>query len=405
VNYIELFRNNQKILLFGILLTFFSSFGQTFVLSLYIPWLLDSFNITRSFYSGLYALATLSSAATLIFVGRMIDHLPLTRFTWLVLIGIFAACLLAAFSPNLIMLFLAIYMLRFFGQGLLTHTSMTTISRYFNRARGKALSIAYLGFPIGEGLFPVIIVAVILWIGWRQTFFASSMVILFVLIPLAVYLLKGFQNKKVVEGDDPLKTASSEVSAELHTWSQRQILKSAQFILFAPTVFLIGFLLTALFFFQTFIADYKGWSVEWMAGSILAYAISSFLSSIAMGPLVDRLSARKLFPFILLPLALGLSLLGVTDNQVITPIYWLLVGITAGSSTPVISALYAETYGIKSLGAVRSLFTFVMVISTALGPVVYSIFLERGFSFTAIHWGVIVVIILNVIFTGIYKPK
>jgi MFS family permease len=171
--------------------------------------------------------------------------------------------------------------------------------------------------------------------------------------------------------------------------------RSPHFYLFAPTVFLVGFLLTALFFYQTFIADYKGWSVEWMAASILAYAISSFLFSIATGPMIDRYSARRIFPFTLLPMALGILVLSSFSHSLAAPLFWFLVGVSAGINSPLTSALYAETYGTRSLGAVRSIFTFVMVVSTALGPVAYSFFLERGFDFDQIHLAIIGVIILN----------
>ena len=401
LNYLQLFRNNRKILLFGVVLTLFSSFGQTFVLSLYIPWILESFELSRSFYSGLYAVATLTSAATLIFVGKYIDHVPLKRFTWFVMSGIFLACLVAAASVNVVMLFLAIYMLRFFGQGMLSHTSATTVSRYFSKARGKALSIAYLGFPIGEGLFPVIVVSAILYLGWRQTFAASAGMILLVLLPLTIYLMRGFLHKPVIEGEE-LSSGATVSSRQEREWKQREIVRSPYFFLFAPTVFLVGFLLTALFFYQTFIAGYKGWTIEWMAGSILAYAISSFLFSIGAGPLVDRFSAKRIFPFTLFPMALGLVVLGLFHHPVATPIFWLLVGMSAGLNSPVVSALYAETYGTRSLGSVRSIFTFVMVVSTALGPVVYSFFLEKGFTFSHIHWAVIFVILLNALFIRIY---
>ncbi|MFO7977970.1 MAG: MFS transporter [Bacteroidales bacterium] len=405
MNYIALFKHNRKILLFGMLLTLFSSFGQTFVLSLYIPWFLETFDLTRSFYSGLYAVATLGSAATLIFAGKRIDTIPLPRFTAFVIGGIVMACVLAGIAVNVVMLFFAIYMLRLFGQGLLSHTSTTTVSRFFHRARGKALSVAFLGFPIGEGLFPVMIVSTILWIGWRYTLLASAGIILLVLVPLTIYLMRGFLNKPVVEGDEPLATGSKQPAKEEPVWLQKQIIRSPYFFLYAPTVFMVGFMMTSLFFYQTFIADFKGWTVEWMAGTILAYAISSFLTSIAAGPLIDKYSAARLFPFTLFPMAIGLLVLISSSSPAITPVYWLLVGITAGLNSPLVSALYAETYGTRSLGAVRSIFTFVMVVSTALGPVVYSFFLESGFTFNHIHWGVIGVILLNALFVRLYGRK
>ncbi len=386
------------------MLVFFSSFGQTFVVSLYIPWFIEEFDISRSFFSGMYAVATLGSAATIIFVGKKIDHVPLKNFTLFVVFGIMLACLVAAFSIHLLMLFLAIYLLRFFGQGLLGHTAMTTMARYFKKARGKALSIAYLGFPLGEALFPVLVITLIIAIGWRQTFLLSAGLIFVVLLPLSVYLMKGFSSSRIVEDYVPSRD-NPDREEDQPVWRQSKIIANPWFYLFAPTVFLVGFLQTALFFFQTFIAEYKGWAMEWMAGSITAYALASFSCAILAGPLIDKLSARRLFPFALLPLGAGVLVLSLFTHPGIAPLYWFLVGITGGVNGPITSALYAEVYGTRSLGAIRSIFTFVMVVSTAMGPVVYSFFLEREFTFDHIHLAVGAVVLLNMIFILIFGRK
>ncbi len=399
MNYFQLFSANKKILLFGVLLVFFSSFGQTFVVALYIPWIIQSFEISQSFFSGMYALATLLSAAALVFVGQKIDHVSLKGFTLFAIIGMIAACLVAAFSFHLSMLFVAVFMLRFFGQGLLSHTAMTTMGRYFKKARGKALSIAYLGFPVGEALLPVSVVSIIMLVGWRETLGLTALIMILVLLPLAVFFLKRASMLNIVEESDEVNTPINlSEDKEERMWKKREVLRGSLFYLYAPTVFLIGFLQTALFFFQTFIAVEKGWTVEWMAGSIMAYAVASSFFSIAAGPLVDRFTARRIFPYVLIPLACGLLVLSYASHQAFTPVFWLLVGITGGISSPVSSSIYAETYGTRSLGTVRSLFTFVMVVSTALGPLVYSLFLERGVPFMHIHFGVVAVIVINILF-------
>ncbi|MFW5706329.1 MAG: MFS transporter [Bacteroidota bacterium] len=399
MNYYRFFLHNRKILIFAILLTFYSGFGQTFLLSLYIPEIISEFGISQSVFSSIYAIATLCSGFTIIFAGKLIDRMPLMKFTLLVVAGIIAANLVAGFAFNLVLLFLGFFMLRFFGQGLLSHTSMTTMGRYFTYARGKALSIAYLGFPLAEALFPITIVSLIGMIGWRESLGASAVFIAITLIPLAWYLLSSTNKSMVVETPSARvsgKQAQSEVPER--SWRQKEIIANINFYIFAPTVFIVGFTLTALFFFQTFIAEFKGWTVEWMALSIAAYAISSFFFSIVSGPLIDRFTARRIFPFVLLPLAAGLLILILFDHPVAAVFFWLMTGITAGANPTTGNALYAETYGVKSLGSIRSIFTFVMVASTAAGPVVYSFLIKMGFTYNHIHLILIGVILANILF-------
>ncbi len=399
MNYYRFFAANRNILLFAIILTLYSGFGQTFILSLYIPEIIKEFQISQGLYSSIYAAATLCSGITIIFAGKLIDRMPIMKFTMIVIVGIIAANLMAGISLNLFMLFLAIFMLRFFGQGLLTHTSITSMGRYFSRSRGKALSIAYLGFPIAEAVMPIAIITLVLTVGWRETFLLSSVFILATLIPLVLMLLRNFDKSKIVE-EKETKTRKPGLTAvdEQRTWAQREIVKTLDFYVFAPTVFIVGFTLTALFFYQTFIADFKGWSLEWMAVNITAYAVSSLVFSILAGPLIDKYSARQIFPFVLVPMILGLLVLAFFSHTMATPAFWFLVGITAGANPTVSNALYAETYGVKSLGAIRSIFTFIMVVSTAAGPVVYSGLLSSDFNFNHIHLMITGVIVFNIIY-------
>ncbi|MFO8022888.1 MAG: MFS transporter [Perlabentimonas sp.] len=398
MNYYQFFISNWKILLFAIVFTFFSGFGQTFLLSLYIPSFLKEFNINHTVYSTLYAAATLLSGFTIIFAGKIIDRVKLKAFAFTVVAGIVFANLFASFVFNLFTLFIAIFLLRFFGQGLLSHTSMTAMGRYFSKARGKALSVAYLGFPLAEAIFPIAIISTITVIGWRQSFQASAIAIIAVLLPLAYLLLRNFSREDVKENlsiDDGNKLHEENLNQKI--WSQREILRTSIFYLLAPTVFITGFMLTALFFFQTFIAEYKGWSVEWMALNITAYAIFSFVFSLAAGPITDKYTARKVFPFVLLPMAVGLTFLILLSSPIATTLFWSFVGISAGLNPTVSNAIYAEEYGTLSLGGVRSLFTFVMVASTAFGPIVYSLLLDSGLTFNSIHLLIIGFIVINVI--------
>lgn len=404
MNYYRFFISNPKILIFTILFTFFSGFGQTFLLSIYIPHFLEDFALSRTFYSTIYSIATIISGISLIFAGKIIDRVSVKSFAVAVIIGFTIANFVASFALNAFTLFLAVFLLRFFGQGLSTHTAFTVAGKYFNKARGKALSIAYLGFPLTEGIMPTVILTLIAIFGWRETFQLSGISIILILLPLTLFLLHGFSSAKIKEESD-VKLKKNPVVSKLipneKLMSQKDVIKNYRFYLIAPMPFLVGFLITALFFFQTFIAEFKDWTIEWMALNISVYAVSSFVFSMLGGPLIDRFTAVKLFPFIILPLVVGLFVLNIFSHPYFAALYWFFVGISAGLNSTVSNALYAEVYGTKSLGGVRSLFTFVMVIGTALGPVLYSLLLDAGLSFATINYlisSVIVIYFLIVLF-------
>jgi MFS family permease len=139
-----------------------------------VPRLLDEFALNTAQFGGLYAVATLTSAASLPFFGRLIDRVTLRSFSLAVGWGLVAACFLMATAPGVPVLFLAILGLRLTGQGLLSLTASTTMARVFTEGRGKALSVSGLGYPLGEGLLPMAIVLLVHAAGWRLSWGMAS---------------------------------------------------------------------------------------------------------------------------------------------------------------------------------------------------------------------------------------
>lgn len=76
-----LLRRHPAALGFGFLLALASSPGQTFVISLFLPGMKSSFGIDDAEIAGLYAVATITSAAVLWFAGRWIDQVDLLRYS------------------------------------------------------------------------------------------------------------------------------------------------------------------------------------------------------------------------------------------------------------------------------------------------------------------------------------
>lgn len=382
-SWLTFFRANKSLVSFGLLLTFFSSFGQTFLLSLYVPEILEAFALKKSAFGSIYAIATLLSAFCLTWAGRYIDTINLRTFSWLVAGGLTISLLLLSQANHFIWLVVGLWGLRLSGQGLMSHTAITTMGRYFDHVRGKAISIATLGHPAGEAIWPILIALGIQSMGWRQTLVGSALLVALI-VPTAVYfLLRGVPTAPTAFEPETTATteADSDKKAQEQAISYKQLMKSREFWLLAPAVFALSFLNTAFFFYQLPLAESKGWSAEWVAASFTAFAFASAASMLVAGQLVDRLSAARMFPFFLFPFLGAISLVVVSDSAWITPVYLILIGISSGLGSTIKSALQAELFGIRFLGTVRSLFTALMVISTALGPAAFGILLDAGLSF------------------------
>ena len=367
---------NLGLLLFGLLFTFMSSFGQTFFVSLYVPSLQEEFGLSDGLFSSLYAAATLGSAFTLTWLGRYIDRIRLPVFSSRVMLGFIAALILYSQSYHVVMLVVGLYGVRLFGQGLMTHTSITSMVRIFERNRGKAISLAALGHSAGEAVLPVIFVALIGDIGWRFALLVAAAFVL-VMIPISSRLLmkgRGISQKK-------LYLPTIRTKAELKGSSPLKILRTRALWILAPSNFATASIGTAFLFFQLKLGEDRGWSPEFIGAAFSAYAIGNALSTLLAGWLTDRFTGRKLFPLYLIPFSLGLLALYFGEGNWVYVALVTGIGVSNGFGNTVKNAALGEVYGTRIIGSVRSLFTTIMVFSTALGPVTFGVFLDRGVSF------------------------
>jgi MFS family permease len=362
VNYLSFALREKRILSFGLSFTFMSSFGQTFLISLFVPYFLEDFSLTNTTFGSMYSIATLISAGTLPYLGKWIDHIPLQRYSLMVTSGLLAASLTVALSWHVALLFIGIVLLRLSGQGLSSHTAQTAMARYFVHQRGKALSISSLGYPLGEGVLPVVITALLTVFSWRMTWGLIVLIITLFFIPLVRFIL----NKREYELADDQESGSDKKESDWAVY--RMLFNDFRFWLLTPAVLLPAFWITALFLYQVSIAEQLSWSATLIASAFAGFASSRILSSLSIGPVIDYLSARKLFPFYLLPFGAGLIFAYYHPGNWSAFAYMIFLGVTMGIGSSIKSALWAELYGRDVIGTVRSLFSSLMVFSTALSP-------------------------------------
>lgn len=376
---IDYLKRNRFLIGFGFLLTFLSSFGQTFVISLYLPHLQETFHLSDGEFSAVYSGATLLSAFTITWLGRFIDKTRLTKFTKLVMFGLIVFLLVMSVSYHIALLFVAIYGMRLFGQGLLTHTSVTSMARFFEKGRGKAISFASLGHSFGEALLPIIIVGGIYLLGWRLTLVVSAAFVA-ICIPYAIYLLRKNTNFSQLRKYIPKPFSKEEEKSA----SPTQILKTKGFWIIMPSSLGAAAIGTGFLLFKLKLGLANNWSPAFIAGGFTAYAVGNALSNLLAGFLSDRFSGKKLFPIYLLPGILGISSLLLSDQPWVYIALISGIGITNGFGSTVKNVALTEIYGERILGSVRSLFTMVMVFSTALGPLLFGLMLDTNYSFSDI---------------------
>ena len=368
--------DTARLLAFGFLMTFASSFGQTYFVGVFGPAVRAEFGLGHTGWGSIYMAGTLLSAAVLPWTGQQADRRSLPIFAMIVCAGLALAAASMALAPTALFLIGAIFLLRQTGQGLAVHVSSTAMVRTFRADRGKAVALASLGIAVGESMLPFLAVLAIAAIGWRAVYGGGAALLAFAVAPLVWWLLRTYRERETRKpGDAPSGRDISERS-----WTRAQVLRDRRFYLLLPAVAAPSITVTALFFHQSEIAQAKGWGVDWVTGSYWLYAVGSVMASLAAGPLIDRITAARVLPAFLIPLTLALLIVWAFDHYLWAWPYLFLVGLTVGISFTALTSLWAEVYGLRHFGAIRSLAVSISVFTSALGPPAMGVLMDAGVS-------------------------
>ena len=383
-DYLIFIQQNGRFLFYGFLLAFLSSSGQTYFIALFGAEIRQEYGLSHGDFGLVFSLGTLASAACLIWAGRKVDNFDLRLYSVIVVFGLAVACGVMAGGQGVAFLFIALFGLRLCGQGLLGHTSQTAMARYFDVGRGKALSIASLGHAFAQALFPSLVVLVIAWVGWRAAWGWYGIVLILVMIPVVLVLLRGHGARhealttRLAQADEASRATGKPSSTADRQWTLRQVLRHPSFYLVMSNVVAPGMLMTGLMFHQIHMLEVKHWDIAWFAACFVAYSGFSVVTGIAVGPMIDRYSARRLITLYLAPMGLGILALVMSDHPAAVLVWFVLSGVTSGMHRSVVSAFWAEAYGVLHLGAIRSLVSSISVVGTAISPVLFGWMIDRG---------------------------
>ena len=362
-----------KVILFGFIFTFFSSFGQSFFLGLFNSSIRNTLSITQGQFGSIYASATLLSSFILIWVGKKIDDINIFRFAFFVILLLSFSCFFFSKISSIFFLFIAIFLMRFSGQGMMSHTATTTISRYFTKSRGKALSTCWFGLSSAEFILPVLIVYLLTIFTWQNIWVSISLLVL-ILLPITSFVLLKDLNFESRE-----ETNENNIR-NIKQWKRIEVLKDYRFYIICLNMLAMPWIATGVFVYQSFITESKVWGTYVIAQSFMVYSILSVITLLASGYLIDKFTSRKLLIFMNIPLLLSTLVLFFFDIPLTAFIFLGLIGISNGLANILGSSTWAEIYGVKHIGSIKALTTALMVFSTAFGTALFGFLIDKGFS-------------------------
>ena len=364
-----------KVIIFGFIFTFFSCFGQSFFIGLFNSSIRETLSITHGQFGTIYASATLFSSLLLIWIGKKIDDVNVLKFAIFVTILLSFSSFFFSKTSSVAFLFVAIFLMRFSGQGLMSHTASTTISRYFTKSRGKALSIIWFGLSSAEFIMPVLIVYFLTLIVWQDLWVIFSLIVL-ICLPLASYIL--VKDVKL----DTREVSQNKILKEenIKNWKRIEVLGDYRFYIVSLNMLAMPWIATGVFVYQSFVTNSKGWGEYIIAQSFMSYSIFSVITLIVAGYLIDKFTSRKLLIYMNIPLFLGTLVIIYFDAPQTAFLFLGLVGISNGLANLLGSSTWAEIYGVKYIGSIKALTTALMVFATAFGTALFGFFIDAGFS-------------------------
>ena len=357
----QFLRSNAQWLAAGALLSFLSSFGQTFFISIFAGKIQDAFALSHGDWGGIYSLGTTASAVAMVWAGGLTDRYRSRALGAFVLTFLAAACLFMAVNTSAWLLPLAIFALRFGGQGMTSHIAVVSMSRWFIATRGKALSIAGLGIAVGEALMPVTFVSLLLIFDWRMLWVIAALVAL-AGIPVLWRLLR--------EERTPQSMAEMDQSAGMSDrhWRRPEVFRHWLFWFMVPALLGPPAFATAFFFHQVHYTEVKGWALLSFVAMIPIFTGVGVLSMVLSGMALDRFGTARVLPWFQLPLVVAFLLFSAAGSLWTLALGFVFLGMTQGMQQTLPNAFWAEFFGTRYLGSIKAMGAAVMVFGTALGP-------------------------------------
>ncbi|MEM6741827.1 MAG: MFS transporter [Pseudomonadota bacterium] len=370
-DYLRFLKENAAFLSAGALLTLTSSFGQTFFISIFSGEIRSAFGLSHGAWGTIYAAGTFLSAIAMIWAGQLTDVFRVRTLSFMVLPLLAAACLAMALSPAWWLLVPIVFALRLAGQGMLAHIAAVAMARWFVATRGRALSVASIGFALGEAILPLTFVALLAVTGWRWLWVLAALLVLVSLVFLGRLLALERTPRDVA-------TESRSLGMESRSWTRADALQNWLFWAMVPYLLGPAAFSTAFFFHQVHFADTKAVPHLTLVSLFPIYTLSVVAVTLLSGFLIDRVGTARLMPVAQLPMVVAFLVLSAASGPIGVATGMVLMALSVGANHTLPSAFWAEFYGTEYIGAIKAIAAAVMVLGTAIGPIVTGVLIDAG---------------------------
>ncbi|WP_017542000.1 MFS transporter [Nocardiopsis halophila] len=341
--------------------------GQTAGMSVFVDPIIADLDVSRSAVSTAYMIGTLAGAVALPWIGRAVDRFGVRVVLSAVAAAFAVFLVLLAAAQGLVGLTAGFVGARAMGQGGMTMIATTAVAIGVTRNRGTAVGVTTAVGTAGISLFPLATERLIAAVGWREAFVAEAALIAVVVLPIALWGLRGLGGARGAGDGEP-----GEDGGAAEAWPLRAIVRTSMFWVVSSAVAISGLVTTAVFFHQVSVLGEQGLTPVEAAANFLPQTLAGLLASLAFASATDRFPPKLLICGSMTVTAATLALLPLVGPGWTAMAYGASLGAAAAGARAVEAAAFPFYYGTASLGTLRGLTQSIAVGSTAVGPLLLS---------------------------------
>jgi len=258
--------------------------------------------------------------------------------------------------------------------------SQVLISRWFDKNRGKAMGIVYLGIGAGGAVVPILAAKLVSMYDWNSAL-AILGVIGFVLIFGVAFFIKDNAHKENAKRNKD-KAAVPLAAPAIKGVSMREILRDRNFYLLAiGSMCSIGVVGGVSQHIKLYLSDMNFSQTD--AAQVMSFVLlSSLIGRVLMGYLADIFNRKYVMLLIYMIVACSIPLLLLPDFTGRIYIFAVIFGIGLGGDYMIIPLMAGDLFGLKALGRTMGIILVADGVAEALFPVLLGVLYDDTIGYT-----------------------
>jgi sugar phosphate permease len=259
------------------------------------------------------------------------------------------------------------------------------ISRWFEKGRGKAMGIAYLGIGLGGAVVPVLATNLEGHLGWKYALMVLGVLVIVIAFPMAYFIQDPSRRKQADKAANHIDAQAIPISA---------ILKNPNFYLLAiGSMCAIGVVGGMGQHLKLYLRDLE--FTQGQAANIMSIVLlSSLIGRVAMGWLSDLINRKYVMILIYVIVATAILLLFLPMFPGKIYVFAVVFGIGLGGDYMIIPLMAGDLFGVRALGRIMGIILVADGVAESVFPVLVGLLYNEEAGGYAVGFGVLICVAL-----------